>query len=220
MVKLPFTNRTEAGRLLGAELARRKLPGHVIVLALPRGGVPVGFEVAKILHAPLDVVVVRKIGVPFEPELAMGAIAGTSVEVLDQRLIDEFRISQKQIEAVLAKERAEVERREKLYRGGRPALDLHGHTALLVDDGLATGSTMVAAARYVRALKPAKTIIAVPVGSIDACERLRQEADELVCLATPKSFFAVGEWFVHFPQLDDKQVQSLLEESRLSAASR
>ncbi len=220
MVKLPFTDRAEAGRLLGAELARRKLPANLIVLALPRGGVPVGFAVAKILHAPLDVVVVRKIGVPFEPELAMGAIAGASVQILDQRLIANFRISQKQIEAVLAKERAEVQRREKLYRGDRPALDLRDQTALLVDDGLATGSTMVAAARYVRALKPAKTIIAVPVGSIEACERLRKEADELVCLASPESFCAVGEWFVHFPQLDDAQVQSLLEESHLFAVAK
>jgi len=220
MVKLPFADRAEAGRLLAAELATRKLPANVIVLALPRGGVPVGFEVAKALHAPLDVVVVRKVGVPWEPELAMGAIAGKSHQVLNRDLIRDLRISQKEVDDALAKARAEVERRENLYRSGRPALELHDHTALLVDDGLATGSTMLVAARYVRSLRPAKSIIAVPVGSTDACGRLRQEADDLICLATPESFFAVGEWFVDFRQVNDVEVQHLLEESRLCTVTK
>ena len=212
MNKLPFTDRAEAGRLLGAELVKRQLPADITVLALPRGGVPVGFEVAKILHAPLDIVVVRKIGVPFEPELAMGAIAGTSIQVLDHYLIADYRISLQEVDAVVAKERAEVKRREILYRGARPPLDLRGRTALLVDDGLATGATMVAAARYARALGSARTIVAIPVGSTEACERLRKEADELVCLATPEPFIAVGAWFADFQQLDDAEVQRLLSE--------
>lgn len=214
MIKLPFADRIEAGRLLAAELAGRKLGANVIVLALPRGGVPVGFEVAKALHAPLDVVVVRKIGVPWQPELAMGAIAGNSVQVLSQDMIRSLRIPQREIDAAVAKERLEVERREKLYRSGRAALKLHGQTVLLVDDGLATGSTMLVAARYVRALKPARTIIAVPVGAFEACELLKKEADELVCLATPRYFMAVGEWFEDFRQVNDAEVQRLLEESR------
>jgi putative phosphoribosyl transferase len=147
MVHVPFRDRGEAGRLLAEELASRKLPLNTIVLALPRGGVPIGLTVAKALHAPLDVVVVRKLGVPWQPELAMGAIAGGSGRVLDERLIRELRISHEEVNAVISRERMEAERREKLYRGGRPAPDLRGRTVVLVDDGLATGSTMVVAAR-------------------------------------------------------------------------
>lgn len=214
MIQLPFSDRVEAGRLLGAELAKHKLPANVIVLALPRGGVPVGLEVAKTLHAPLDVVVVRKLGVPWQPELAMGAIAGSSEQVLNKELIADLRVSRQEVNAAVAKERAEVERREKLYRAGRPARDLRGRVVLLVDDGLATGSTMLVAARYVRAFKPAKMIIAVPVGSVEACERLKKQADDFLCLATPPSFMAVGEWFRDFRQVSDAEVQRLLEESR------
>jgi predicted phosphoribosyltransferase len=213
MIQLPFSDRTEAGRLLAAELGSHKLPPDVIVLALPRGGVPVGFEVAKALRAPLDVVVVRKLGVPWQPELAMGAIAGGSVEVLNEELIADLRVSRQEINAAVAKERAEVERREKLYRAGRPAPKLRGRAVLIVDDGLATGSTMLVATRYVRALKPAKIIIAIPVGSREACDRLRKEADDFLCLATPEWFVAVGEWFRDFRQVSDAEVQRLLEES-------
>ncbi len=165
MIQLPFSNRVEAGRLLATELLKHELPPNVVVLALPRGGVPVGLEVAKALHAPLDVVVVRKLGVPWHPELAMGAIAGASVQVLNEELIADLRISRQEVNAAVAKEKAEVERREKLYRSGRPAPDLDARVVLLVDDGLATGSTMLVAARYVRSFKPVKLIIAVPVGS-------------------------------------------------------
>jgi len=217
MTQLPFLDRVEAGRRLAGELARHKLPANVIVLALPRGGVPVGLEVAKALHAPLDVVVVRKLGVPWQPELAMGAIAGGFAQVLNEELIADLRVSRQEVNAAVAKERAELERREKLYRGGRPAPDLRGRVVLLVDDGLATGSTMLVAARYVRSLKPAKMIIAVPVGSVEACERLKKEADDLLCLATPPSFMAVGEWFEDFRQVSDAEVQRLLDEGRHEA---
>lgn len=213
MFPLPFRDRGEAGRLLAEELASRKLPPNTIVLALPRGGVPIGLTVAKALHAPLDVVVVRKLGVPWQPELAMGAIAGRSGRVLDERMIGELRISQEEVDAVISRERMEAERREKLYRGGRPAPDLRGRTVVLVDDGLATGSTMVVAARYVRSLKPGRLIIAVPIASAQASQRVRMEADSCVCLATPEHFVAVGEWYSDFRQVGDCEVQHLLEQA-------
>jgi putative phosphoribosyl transferase len=212
MIQLPFSDRSEAGRLLAEELVRYDLPSNVVVLALPRGGVVVGWEVANALGAPLDVVVVRKLGVPTQPELAMGAIAGGSFRILDQKLIDEIGISREEVEAVIAAETAELVRREELYRRNRPALDLRGRTVLLVDDGLATGSTMLVAARYARSLKPGQTFIAMPVGSVQACRRLRKEADRCVCLATPQPFGAVGEWYVDFPQVPDQQVQVLLDQ--------
>ena len=215
MPQLPFADRAEAGRFLAAELATRKLPGNVIVLALPRGGLPVGLEVAKKLQAPLDVVIVRKLGVPWQPELAMGAIASGSVQTLDQDLIRELNISREEIDAVIDKEKAELERREKLYRKGRPALDLRGRTVLLVDDGLATGSTMLVAVRYVRSMKPGRTLVAVPVASVQACDRLKTEADECICLATPELFAAVGQWYADFPQVNDSEVQRFLEAGRL-----
>lgn len=217
MIQLPFANRVEAGRLVAAELVTRKLQGDVIVLALPRGGLPVGLEVAKTFGAPLDVVIVRKLGVPWQPELAMGAIAGGSFQTLDEGLIGGLGIPREEIEAVVARESAEVARREKLYRRGRPALDLQGRTVVLVDDGLATGSTMLVAARYVRSLKPRKLIIAVPVGSVQACQRLRKEADDCVCLATPEPFAAVGQWYVDFRQVTDAEVRHFLEQDRLPA---
>jgi predicted phosphoribosyltransferase len=216
MIQLPFADRAEAGRLLAAKLATLTLPANSVVLALPRGGLPVGFEVAKRLQSPLDVVIVRKLGVPWQPELAMGAIADGSFQTLDQDLIRAFGLSRKEIDAVIAKEKVEIERRVKLYRKGRPALDLDGRTVLLVDDGLATGSTMLVAARYVRSLRPERTLIAVPVASVQACQRLKGEADDRVCLATPEPFVAVGQWYVDFSQVKDSEVQSFLEAGRLS----
>jgi len=212
LVELPFQDRAEAGRLLGAELASQKLGANTVVMALPRGGLPVGFEVAEALKAPLDVVVVRKLGVPWQPELAMGAIAG-GTRILDRRVIQECQISDEAVEAVIARETQEMERREKLYRRGLAALDLAGRTVVLVDDGLATGSTMVAAARHIRSAHPHKLIVAVPVGSSQACNRLRKEADECVCLALPEPFFAVGEWYTDFRQVTDAQVQAILRRS-------
>jgi putative phosphoribosyl transferase len=215
MIQFPFADRAEAGRLLATELATLELPGDVVVLALPRGGLPVGLEVANKLRVPLDVVIVRKLGVPWQPELAMGAIASGSVQTLDHDLIRALGISRAQVDAVIDKEKVELERREKLYRKGRPTLDLRGRTALLVDDGLATGSTMLVAARYVRSLKPGRTLIAVPVASVQACERLKTEADDCICLATPEPFVAVGQWYADFPQVTDSEVQHFLETSRM-----
>lgn len=213
MVQLPFADRLEAGRQLGAELSRHKFLGNATVVALARGGVPVGFAIADQLGCALDVIVARKIGVPWQKELAMGAIAG-SAEVLDERMIRDIRVSREEVEEIVAQERLEMKRREDLYRGDRPALDVSGQTAILVDDGLATGSTMTAAVRHVRSLKPAKVMIAIPVGSAQACERLRREADELVCLAVPPMFRAVGEWYRDFKQVSDNEVQNMLAESR------
>lgn len=218
MIELPFRDRGEAGRLLGSELVARKLAANAIVLALPRGGLPVGVEVADALNAPLDIVVVRKLGVPWQPELAMGAIAG-GIRVLDHSLIRYLGISDEEIEAVVARELQEMERREKLYRGGLPAPDLRGRTVLLVDDGLATGSTMVAAARHVRSVHPERLIIAVPVASSEACRRLRSEADECICLAAPDPFSAVGEWYTDFRQVSDAEVQSILKHSHSTVPS-
>jgi putative phosphoribosyl transferase len=212
-VELPFRDRTEAGRLLGAELARRKLAANTIILALPRGGLPVGAEVAEALKSPLDIVVVRKLGVPREPELAMGAIAGRT-RILDRQLIRNLRIPNVEVEAIVARQMKEVERREELYRSGRPAPDLAGRAVVIVDDGLATGSTMLAATQHVRSMDPERLIIAVPVGSSEACNRLSREVDECVCLAVPEPFFAVGEWYVDFRPVTDGEVQDILKNSQ------
>ena len=195
---------------MGGELAGRNLSKDSIVLALPRGGVPVAFEVARALGVPLDVIVVRKLGVPWQPELAMGAIASGGVRVLDQELIRQEGISQEQVEAVAAREAEEVERREQLYRVGRPALDLRNRTVILVDDGLATGSTMLAAVKCVKSLQPSAVIIGVPVASRHAYEHLRHTVDECVCLALPERFGAVGEWYRNFRQTNDEEVRELL----------
>jgi len=210
--KLPFQNRAEAGRLLGAELAARSLGRDPIVLALARGGVAVGAEVAEALHAPLDVMVVRKLGVPWQPELAMGAIA-RGTRVLDHAMIAAANLSDQEVEAVAKRESEELERREKRYRQG-PEPDLRGRTVILVDDGLATGSSMIAAARHARAMNAHRLIVAVPVGSMEACERLRREAGECVCLATPDPFRAVGEWYVDFEQVSDSEVHEILKRTR------
>lgn len=212
MIHLPFEDRVQAGRLLATELAPRNVDPNGVVLALTRGGVPVGFAVAEKLGLSLDIVVARKIGVPWQPELAMGAMAG-SVQVLDDRMIAELGVSDADVKEIIEREKTEMKRREDLYRGGKPGLDLHGRTAFIVDDGLATGSTMLASVRHARTMKPGKVIVAVPVGSRDACNRLRKEADDLVCLASPELFCAVGEWYRSFPQVEDAEVRRLLAES-------
>jgi putative phosphoribosyl transferase len=212
MVEVPFQDRSEAGRFLGAELASRTLPAGVIVLALPRGGLPVGAEVAAALEAPLDVVVVRKLSVPWLPELAMGAVAGDTM-VLDNQLIGELRISNEEVDAVIARVTTEVERREKLYRSGLPSQDLRERAVVIVDDGLATGSTMLAAVRHARTFRPERLIVAVPVGSSQACMRIGREADDCVCLALPEPFGAVSEWYIDFRQITDQEVQEILRRS-------
>jgi predicted phosphoribosyltransferase len=210
MPHLPFRDRTEAGRTLGAKLAGHDWPKDSIVLALPRGGVPVAFEVARTLGLPLDVIVVRKLGVPWQPELAMGAIASGGVRILDHALIRLEGISQEDIDAVAACEEQEAERREQLYRAGRPPLELRNRTVILVDDGLATGSTMLAAVKRAKRLEPSSVIVAAPVASRQACVHLRQVADECVCLAVPEEFGAVGEWYEDFRQTSDAEVRELL----------
>jgi len=210
---LPYRNRSEAGRLLAHELVRYKSKPEVVVLGLTRGGVPVAFEVAAALQAPLDVVVVRKLGVPFQTELAMGAIAGEGTEVLDKELVHAVGLTDKDVAAVIARERVEVERREQLYRGGRPPLDLKERTAILVDDGLATGSTMLAAVAFARKRQAKRIVMAVPVASVEALEKLREKVDECICLAAPDPFFAVGEWYWTFLATQDAEVIRLLEEN-------
>jgi predicted phosphoribosyltransferase len=218
MLTLPFADRPEAGRQLAEELARRKLDRNAVVLALARGGVPVGFAVADRLHLPLDVIVARKLGVPWQPELAMGALAG-SARVLDDRMAQVLGISAREIAEITVREQAEMQRREELYRGQKPALNLAGKVVILVDDGLATGSTMQAAVRYVRSLGPSRVVVAVPVGARQACAHLLQEADDVVCLASPPDFVAVGLWYKNFDQVGDFEVQKMLNHPAPTAAA-
>ncbi len=213
MVELPFADRASAGRVLAEQVSRQALPPDAIVLGLPRGGVPVAAEVAKRLGCPVDVLVVRKLGVPWQPELAMGAMAA-GVQSLDEELIRALDIPPEQVEAVAARERHELERRELLYRGSSPAPLLKGRVVVLVDDGLATGSSMLAAAKAIRKMKPARIIVAVPVGSAEACQRLRREVEVCICLANPRPFGAVGAWYDDFRQVNDSDVRYLLDQCR------
>jgi predicted phosphoribosyltransferase len=215
MIQLPFFDRVEAGRLLGAELTGRHFRAEVVVLGLARGGVPVAYEVATALNVPLDVVVVRKLGVPWEPEFAMGALAGGRVRTLDETLIRQLGISEAEVDAVVKRESAEVERREVLYRMGRQKLDLRGRIVILVDDGLATGSSMLAAIHYAQSFRPAEVIAAVPVGAAEACRLIEKAGCECVCLAKPYPFHAVGEWYEDFRQIADGEVTRLLEQGRV-----
>jgi predicted phosphoribosyltransferase len=205
-----FRDRTDAGRRLAAELAAYTHRADVLVLGLPRGGVPVAFEVAHVLDVPLDVFVVRKLGVPGHEELAMGAIASGGVQVLNEDIIQDLGIPERAIAAASIREQAELERRERRYRDGRPPPDVRGHTVLLVDDGLATGSTMRAAVAALRALQPARIVIAVPVAAPDVCAALGAEVDEIVCAETPEPFRAVGLWYGDFSQTTDDEVHDLL----------
>lgn len=208
--KYRFRDRREAGRALAERLRGYAGRDDVIVLALPRGGVPVGYEVATALGVPLDVFLVRKLGVPGHEELAFGAIASGGILVLDRDLVAQLGLGGATIERVIAREAAELERREQAYRGDRPPPDLRGKTVILVDDGLATGSTMMAAAAAVAQQEPARVIVAVPVAAADTCELLRQQADEVVCLVTPSPFHAVGIWYDDFRPTEDDEVRQLL----------
>ena len=206
-----FRDRIEAGRLLGEELRRRYgRREDALVLALPRGGVPVGAEVAKAIGAPLDVFVVRKLGVPGHEELAMGAIASGGVRVLNDDVLRYVPLPQKMIDAVAKREQAELERRERSYRGSKPPLDVSGKPVFVVDDGLATGSTMRAAVRALRQMGAREVIVAVPVGAAETCHAFRGEADDIVCLRTPTMFQAVGMWYEDFSQTSDEEVHEAL----------
>ncbi len=206
-------NREEAGRMLAERLtAYREVP-DVVVLALPRGGVPVGFEIARGLRAPFDVFIVRKLGVPGYPELAMGAIATGGMQYVDRELVSALHVPEAAVKAVVQRERAELQRREKTYRGERPPLGLHGHTVILVDDGVATGASLRAAIGALRKLNPARVVVAVGVAPLSTWQELRNQADEVVCLLTPQEFWAVSLLYEEFPEVSDEEVCRLLEAS-------
>jgi predicted phosphoribosyltransferase len=208
-----FPDRTEAGRLLAARLTKYADKPDVIILALPRGGVPVAYEVARALHAPMDVFIVRKLGVPGQEEVAMGAVATGGVRVINNQVVSALHIPEYVIDAVAAWELEELDRRERAYRGNRPPPDVRGKTVILVDDGLATGSTMMAAVEALRKPGPRRIVVAVPVASRDTCELLGQVVDEVVCAVTPEPFYAVGLWYRDFSQTTDEEVRELLERS-------
>lgn len=215
-----FADRADAGQQLASRLQHLKAE-RPIVLALPRGGVPVGVAIAAALAAPLDLVLVRKLGAPFQPELALGAVVdGAEPQtVLNQELIAAFDVSSEFIEAAKARALTEIERRRQRYLGGRPRAKLAGRTVIVVDDGIATGATMAAALRAVRAAKPARLILAVPVAAPDTLERLRPEVSEIVCLAAPPELDAIGRFYRDFRQLDDAEVVALLAGAQAAAAS-
>jgi len=206
-----FANRTEAGQKLALRLRKYANRDDVIVLAAPRGGVPTAFEVATNLKVPLDVFVLRKLGVPGHEELAFGAIASGGVRVLDRSTVEGLGVTGLDIERVTRAEERELERRERAYRDGRPLLDVRGMTVILIDDGIATGSSMRAAIRALRQMKPARIVIAVPVAPPSACNRLRVEVDELVCLEMPEPFYGVGRFYDDFSQVSDEEVKELLD---------
>jgi putative phosphoribosyl transferase len=210
----PFHDRVDAGKALARHLSKYAGRPDVTVLALPRGGVPIGYEVARALGAPLDVFIVRKLGVPGQEEYAMGAVASGGVRVLNEDVVRSLRLSDTAVERITAKELPDLNRRERLYRGDRPELDLTGRTVILVDDGLATGSTMKAAVKALKARGPARTVVAVPVAAPDTCEELRREVDEVVCAVTPEPFRAVGLWYEDFSQTSDEEVHDLLARGR------
>jgi putative phosphoribosyl transferase len=215
-----FVDRFEAGRVLASKLGEFSDRNDVVVLALARGGVPVAYEVAQALHAPLDVFVVRKLGTPGQEELAMGALAPGGLTVLNREVIQALGIPQQTIDAVVARERRELERRGREYRDGRPGLDVRGHTAILVDDGLATGSSMRVAAKALRSEGAAQIVVAVPVASPLTCSEFEAEVDKVVCATTPEPFVAVGQWYRDFSQTTDEEVRELLKRAATPSASR
>lgn len=205
-----FRDRSEAGRALAGELSAYRDRTDVLVLGLARGGVPIGWEVAAALHVPLDIFLVRKLGVPNWPELAMGALASGGQVVLNDSVVTELDISEEALRSAIERETAELQRREQLYRGGRPAADLRGRVAILVDDGIATGATMLVSVQAVRAADPASIVVAVPVGPASACQKIAQAADDVVCVTMPAGFDAVGQAYLDFHQVSDDEVRELL----------
>jgi putative phosphoribosyl transferase len=208
-----FNDRVDAGKKLAKKLSEYANRSDVIILALPRGGVPVAFEVAKELNVKMDVFIVRKLGVPGNEELAMGAIASDNIRVLNEDVIRSFQIPQSVIDEVAVNELRELERRERLYRGNRPKPDISGSTVILIDDGLATGATMRAAAAAVKTKNPAKIVIAVPTAASDTCSAFENEVDKTICVATPEPFYGVGAWYEDFSQTTDKEVCELLNKA-------
>lgn len=209
-----FKDRTAAGQVLASKLTDYVNCPDVLVLALPRGGVPVAFEIAQALNAPLDVVVVRKLGLPDNPELAMGALASGGVRIINQQIVNEIKIPDEVIARVAAQEQRELERRENMYRGDEPFPELTGRKVILVDDGLATGATMSAAVIAVRHKNPQEIVIAVPVAAPETYQQLQPKVDKMVCIATPSQFYSVGMWYEDFPQTTDAEVHELLNKAR------
>ena len=213
-----FANRREAGKELAQRLLHYENNPNVKVLGLPRGGIPVAYEIAMALHVPLDVFVVRKLGTPGQPELAMGAIAPQGVRVVNEEIVNYLRISPEQIDAIAHAEEKEVERREAAYRQGRPPLNLNDRIAILVDDGLATGATMKAAVAAVKLQSPTKVVVAVPVAAASTRDEFQSLVDEIVCLETPEPLTAIGRWYADFTQTSDEEVIRFLEDAPYSPA--
>jgi len=214
---LLFRDRYDAGRVLARKLRSYAQRPDVVILALPRGGVPVGYEVARALGAPLDVFVVRKLGLPGHEEFAMGAIASGGVSVMNPSVLSRYRVSEAAIAEVIAREQEELRRRESAYRGDRPPVEVDGKTAILVDDGLATGSSMRAAVLALRRRGPSRIVVGVPVAPVETCHMLEELVDATVCAVTPQPFYAVGEWYEDFSQTTDEEVRDLLERAREEA---
>lgn len=214
-----FRDREDAGRQLAEKLKAYRLPSDTVVLGLPRGGVAVAYQVADRLNFQLDVVVVRKLGVPGQEELAMGAIAGGGITLLNNDMVRTLGLSQEQVNDVIDVERQELSRRELLYRGGRPEINVKGRTLVVVDDGLATGSTMSAAVLALRQKEPGQLVVAVPVASEETCAKFKADVDDAVCLVTPEEFYAVGQWYQSFSQTTDDEVKELLAKAHQRTAS-
>ena len=205
-----FRDRTEAGQVLASKLTKYLNQVDTVILALPRGGVPVAYEIGKELGLPVDIFVVRKLGVPGHEELAMGAIASGGVRHINRDVVDQLRIDSETIDVASRREQKEIERRERLYRGQRPPVDVRNKTVILVDDGLATGSTMRAAIAALRQHRPARIVVAVPTAAPQTCSEIADEVDEIICAATPETFYAVGQWYQEFSQTTDDEVRELL----------
>ena len=212
-----FRDRSEAGRVLAARVIGSISDQDPLVLALPRGGVPVGFEVARVLRAELDIFLVRKLGAPGHEELAIGAVASGGIRILNAALIKDLHLSQEIIEQITTREYRELERREALYRAGSAAIPIRGRTIILTDDGLATGASMKAASKAVRAEGPRRLIVAVPVAARQTCDELRDDVDEVICAETPEPFMSVGSWYDDFRQTTDEDVKMLLEKAARAA---
>jgi len=208
-----FKDRRDAGKQLAQELSAYAGRSDVIVLALPRGGVPVAYEVARALNAPLDIFIVRKLGLPGHEELAIGAIASGGIRVLNHDIVQALKIPQTMIDTVTRQELQELERRERAYRGDRPPPEVRGRTVILIDDGLATGASMRAAVAALRAQNPARIVVAVPTAAPETCAAFESEVDEIVCAMTPEPFYGVGRWYEDFSQTTDEEVRALLEEA-------